>query len=273
MKFCGLILILALLAVAPAVRALQAVPAPDSAAATGNPYLEITNRNIFALVPIPPVVVDTNPPVVGDPPPKITPNGIMSIFGRVQVLFKVAVPAKGKEPAHEDSFMMEVGERQNDITVLKIEQATDKAAATITFDNHGVRQELALAAAPKLTTPSAATGGGGSINPAAAATARGAGLNPAVAARLARAAGGAGGSAGATENPGTDLNNSANEGSSQIYNPAKHDSQATADPEVNAAKMALNYLETAKKDPAKAALFPLTEQDKKLLHEATDPPQ
>ena len=129
------------------------------------PYTTIMQRNIFALVPIP-----TNAPVdpnAATPPPKITPNGIMTVFGRLQVLFKVAVPAKGTQPAKEDSHVMSEGDREDDIEVQKI----DEAKAIITFNNHGVVQQL----------PLSATGSSGGA-PAATATASFVppGMNPAL---------------------------------------------------------------------------------------------
>ena len=78
---------------------------------------------------------------------------------------------------------MAEGERQDDIEVMKIDQAGEK----ITFRNHGVVQELALAEAPKITTPSPAANGVGAvpvplgrtaaaIGGVSAATARGRGI-------------------------------------------------------------------------------------------------
>ena len=105
-----------------------------------NPYAPIVTRNIFGLVPIP-----TNPPPVDPaslvPPPKITPNGIMTLFGKLQVLFKVAA-AKPGQPPKDESYVMSEGDRQNEIEVQKI----DEPSATITFINHGVVQVLSLVA-------------------------------------------------------------------------------------------------------------------------------
>lgn len=116
----------------------------------GNPYAPVVERNVFGLLPPP-----TNDPAANlpppEPPPKITPNGIMSIFGRLQVLFKVAVKPLPGQPQKDASYVMSEGERQDDITVTKI----DEAAGVVTFDNHGTIQELALVATP-------ATGGAGS---------------------------------------------------------------------------------------------------------------
>jgi len=122
----------------------------DDFAVSSNPYAPIMVRNVFGLLPIP-----TNPPADQEPPamppPKITPNGIMSIFGKLEVLFKVAVPARGNQPAKDESHVMGEGERENDIEVTKI----DEKSAVITFNNHGSVQELPLANAPSLTTPAA----------------------------------------------------------------------------------------------------------------------
>src|SRR5438445_13348519 len=59
-----------------------------------NPYAAIVKRNVFGLVP-PPEPADQQ---AAEPAPKITPNGIMTIFGKLQVLFKVtAEPQPGKQ--------------------------------------------------------------------------------------------------------------------------------------------------------------------------------
>ena len=135
----------------------------NSASANLNPYAPIVARNIFGLLPIP-----TNPPVdpnaaLATPPPKITPNGTMTLFGVPQALFKVAWPPAGGQPAKEQSYVLAEGESQDNIEVTKI----DQAAGVITFNNNGTVQVLPLAAAPKLTTPaspiigpSGAIGGG-----------------------------------------------------------------------------------------------------------------
>jgi hypothetical protein len=125
-----------------------------AAAPLANPYKPIITRNVFNLVPIP-----TNPPPVDPatlvPPPKITPNGIMMLFGKLQVLFKVAGVAKPGLPPKEESYVMSEGDRQNEIEVQKI----DEPSAMITFINHGVVQELGLVAS--------AAGGGAGGAPAA----------------------------------------------------------------------------------------------------------
>src|SRR5665213_547750 len=108
-------------------------------------------------------VTDAGPPPV--PPPVITPNGIMSVFGKYQVLFKVAVPPQHGEPATEASHMMSEGEREDDIEVVKI----DYDAAMITFNNHGVVQELPLETAKNVgASPAAGTVAPGPARTAAA---------------------------------------------------------------------------------------------------------
>src|SRR5271168_44531 len=112
----------------------------DDLAMSGNPYDSIIARNMFSLVPMPTNnPADEKPP---DPPAKITPNGIMSLFGQLQVLFKVATPPKPGQPPQDLSYVMSEGDRQDGIAVNKI----DEEAGVITFDNHGIIQQLPLKA-------------------------------------------------------------------------------------------------------------------------------
>ncbi len=123
----------------------------ENSAAADNPYAAIVDRNIFSLVSIPiPPPPETKQP---DPPAKITPNGIMSIFGELQALFKVATPTKPGQPAQDKAYTLSVGERQDDIEVTRI----DEVARTITFNNHGVVQEVSLTNAT-VTTAAAPVG-------------------------------------------------------------------------------------------------------------------
>src|SRR5277367_7026696 len=87
----------------------------DNAAPSGNPYASIVTRNVFGLNPPPPPVS----PFDANPPPKITPNGIMSLFGQWQVLFKVSDPARPGKPPGDQSYMLAEGERQDGIEVVK----------------------------------------------------------------------------------------------------------------------------------------------------------
>jgi len=119
----------------------------DDLTLSDNPYAPVVERNIFGLVPIPVgPPADAKPP---DPPSKITPNGIMNLFGELQVLFKVSVSPKPGLPPHDQSYTMSVGERSDGIEVTKI----DKQAGVITFDNHGVIQELSLSKTVALGAP------------------------------------------------------------------------------------------------------------------------
>ena len=129
--------------------------------AADNPYAAIVSRNVFGLVPIP-----TNPPVDPtpvEPPPKITPNGIMTIFGKLQALFNVAQPAKAGQPAHDESYVLTEGEQQDDIEVTKI----DEKGGVVTFNNHGVIQELPLVSgqASSGSAPAGGPAGGGNGAP------------------------------------------------------------------------------------------------------------
>ena len=121
---------------------------------SGNPYAAVVARNIFGLVPIPVsnAAEELPPP---EPPPKITPNGIMSIFGKLQVLFKVPGKPVAGQPAKDESYVLCEGERQDEIEVQKI----DEKAGTVTFNNHGVIQELALVVGAA-TGPVGGPGGG-----------------------------------------------------------------------------------------------------------------
>jgi hypothetical protein len=125
----------------------------DDGVLPNNPYAPIVVRNVFDLNP--PLPADAGQPA--DPPPKITPNGIMSIFGQLQVLFKVAGTAKPGQPAKDDSYILSEGQRQDEIEVIQIDEKT----SLVTFNNHGIVQELPLIKAnvPAVNTPMAAPGG------------------------------------------------------------------------------------------------------------------
>ena len=110
----------------------------------GNPYAPIAARNIFGLNP-PQAITPTAP----DPPSKITLNGIMTIFGTAQALFYVDVPPRPPIPATQKSYVLSEGQRQDDIEVTHI----DENKNVVTFNNHGVVQELPLVKAAPITTP------------------------------------------------------------------------------------------------------------------------
>jgi hypothetical protein len=116
----------------------------DSVVLPGNPYAPVVARNIFGLNPPQPIA-----PVDASPPPKITANGIMTIFGSRQALFKVASTAKPGQPGKDNSYILSEGQRQDDIEVTRI----DEKAGIITFNNHGTVQQIPLTTAPTLTAP------------------------------------------------------------------------------------------------------------------------
>jgi hypothetical protein len=132
---------------------LNAGARADDVVLPNNSYAPIVVRNVFGLNP--PQPVDTN--ATQADLPKITPNGIMSIFGQLQVLFKVAGTAKPGQPAKDESYILSEGQRQDEIEVIQI----DEKASLVTFNNHGTVQELPLAKAnpPVVNTPTAASGG------------------------------------------------------------------------------------------------------------------
>jgi hypothetical protein len=134
--------------------ALNAGTRAGAAMSAGNPYEPIVERNVFGLNPPSSSTEDTNK--ANENLSKITPNGIMSIFGQLQVLFKVA-PKPGQKDAKEASFVLSEGQAQDGIEVVRI----DEKAALVTFNNNGTVQEIPLANAPKISAPASAGGAGG----------------------------------------------------------------------------------------------------------------
>ena len=212
----------------------------DDLAVNNNPYTPIVTRNVFGLLPIP-VNAPVDPtPVV--PPPKITLNGITTILGSKEALYKIATPAKPGQPAHDQSYMLGEGESQDDIQVVKI----DTEAAAVTFNNHGTIQQLPLTAAGNISSgasvSSPASGGGA------------AGL-PLPASRFRRPGGPGfgghtpGGNANPSQNPDPNAGAPIAAGPSdpQIYNPAASQANQLS-PEAQALLIENNYNHT-KNDP------------------------
>lgn len=112
-----------------------------------NPYAPIVERNIFHLNP---------PQAAGDaaadatPPPKITPTGIMTIFGTCQALFTVDGVNKPGQPGKTESYILSEGQRQDDVEVTRI----DEKSGVVTFNNHGKVQEIPLVKAPDISSTS-----------------------------------------------------------------------------------------------------------------------
>jgi len=104
---------------------------------SANPYERIASRNIFGLVA---PTVEPPAPATPDNLPRITINGLMSIFGRYQVLFKAS--ATGQRPPAQDHFyVLSEQQHQDEIQVVRIDTDT----GVVTFDNHGTVQDIVLA--------------------------------------------------------------------------------------------------------------------------------
>jgi hypothetical protein len=139
---------------------------PTNSPLADNPYAAIVVRNIFGLVPPPPP--DDPSKAAAKDLPKITPTGIQSLFGHTKALFKVTgTGGKPGQPAKDAYYILSQGQMQDDIEVVKI----DGKKNLVTFNNHGITQELPLTSAPSGGgSGAAATGGMGNpgMNPGAA---------------------------------------------------------------------------------------------------------
>jgi hypothetical protein len=98
-----------------------------------NPYASVVARNVFDLKTVVP------PSQVIEPIEKITLNGIMSIFGKPQAIFKVA-DKDGKLA----SYIFAEGQGKDGIKVVEIDQQNQN----VTFTNHGLIQTIALYGLP-----------------------------------------------------------------------------------------------------------------------------
>jgi hypothetical protein len=113
-----------------------------------DPYAPIAVRNVFGLTPPAP---PPDPSLEAEKSlPKITPNGIMSVYGHWKVLFKTSGGSKPGQPAKDMFYDLAEGEMQDDIEVTRV----DAQDGVVTFSNHGTEQEIPLAS-------TAASGGGG----------------------------------------------------------------------------------------------------------------
>ena len=118
--------------------------APPNIASPDNPYASIAARNIFGLNPPQPVSkADTSAP------DKITLNGITTLFGTPQALFKVEQAARFGRPGSEESYILSEGQSQDNIEVVHV----DEQKGTVTFNNQGVIEDISLTAAPATATP------------------------------------------------------------------------------------------------------------------------
>jgi len=224
----------------------------DDVVLPGNPYAVVVVRNIFGLNP--PPVVDPNATVV-EPPVKIIPNGIMSIFGQLQVLFKVAAKPGGKDAA----YMLTEGQRQDDIEVVRI----NEKAAIVTFNNHGIVQDLPLVVTPPSSTPSVPTGG------PAAGLGGATGNNP-FSNRFGNR-GGPGGPGGpgvrGGSNGGGGANPGANDGSGTRNVPTRGNQQTAIDPATQTILIEANRMNAQQQGDPAAKIFPITELTHQLNSE------
>ena len=244
MKSAGQIVLVAVLLAGASVHA-------GEVAASDKPYAAMVARNIFNLVPIPANTAPEAPPA--DPPPKITLNGIMSIFGKWEALFKVAAdkPKPGQPPAKEEAYVLSEGERQDEIEVTKI----DEPASLVTFNNHGVVQELPLANAPNASGPAPAGGGAGvpGLAPTRVMLPGGAGVG---ASHFGQPRSLPGGNPLAGSNPNAPGSPSLGGAASSGGNNAQ--SQENLLPEANALLIEKNYLDAKARNDPSAPLFPPT---------------
>jgi hypothetical protein len=242
-----------------------------------DPYAVIATRNAFGLVaPAPP----PDPSLAAEKSlPKITPTGIMTVFGHSQVLFKVA-PVAGKPGpgAKEDYYILSQGQRQDDIEVTKI----DEKNGLVTFDNHGTTQELPLVS-PPASGPAAPASPGG-MNPGILPNAPGGfgnnvpngftrfGAAPGVANGLPNGNipgpnGNAGGSPNGGPNGGPNFGNSV--APTQIYQPEA----STLTPEQSQVILVTQHFKAIKDHDPSAQLFPPSAIDSQVgIPSNTEPP-
>jgi hypothetical protein len=115
---------------------------------SGNPYHNISERNVFGLRPPQPA----HPGHPSAPVPKIMLTGITTIFGDKRALLKVQFPAQPPRPAKEQSCILTEGQRDGVIEVLRINAKTEK----VKVDNSGTVMEITFdkpSPAPPPATP------------------------------------------------------------------------------------------------------------------------
>ena len=229
--------------------ALNAALRADDVALPGNPYALIVARNIFGLNP-PPPPVDPNAQAP-EPAIKITPNGIMSIFGQWQVLFK----ASGGGKPGDQSYMLGEGQRQDDIEVVNI----DEKSSIVTFNNHGIVEKIPLANSTSTAAPANSTG---ALNPMTGlpAAATGVGNNGVNGFNSF-------GSHGGNNTGGGNFGGGQNNGANNII-PTRSDgydstqSQAAMDPVVQQVLIVGNHLKALQDGDPLAKIYPPTDADK-----------
>lgn len=106
------------------------------------PYAPIVARNVFGLNSPP-----QSDPAVKTPEyllPRITPNGIMTLFGHPEVIFKTSGGGRPGHPGADVFYDLAEGQVQDEIEVTHI----DVKESLVTFKNHNVVQTLPLGGVP-----------------------------------------------------------------------------------------------------------------------------
>jgi hypothetical protein len=124
-----------------------------------NPYLAIVSRNMFGLRPPPIPIIKTEP----KPLPEFILQGIIANLMPKSAILKIKQPAGPGAPASEESFILQVGQRQGDLQVLAIKETQGLVTVSfgetileLTFQRNGVKQKapaLAGAAAAPVYPP------------------------------------------------------------------------------------------------------------------------
>ena len=123
--------------------------------AAGNPYGPIVARNVFGLLPPPDPNLQKEKDKEKDLP-KINATGIQSFPGLPpQVLFKTSGGNPPGQPAKDKFYCLAEGQMEDEIEVTHI----DTENAIVSFNNHGVDQDIPLVA-PSNTGGGGPSGGG-----------------------------------------------------------------------------------------------------------------
>lgn len=215
----------------------------DDAALTANPYALIVTRNIFGLNPPPPPVDPNAAPA--EPAVKITPNGILSVMGQSQVLFKTS---GGGKPG-EQSYILSEGQAEDEIEVVKI----DEKDGIVTFNNHGLVQELPLANSTSNSTAKTTGRPVTVFNPPTGFPAAGGGNNGANAFPLPAGFGGGQGVANNGFSPQFGVTTPAASTATQ--------QQAPMDPDVQKVLIVANHLKAIQDGDPTAQIYPITDAD------------
>ncbi len=129
-----------IIAIAIGLSALNAVSRTNDTVDTDHAYATIAAHNIFNLKPAATAVIETPTALA---PPQITLTGIMSILGPRQVLFKVNDPNLPGRAIGQNTYLLNEGQSQDNIEVCHINYQAER----VTFNNHGVMQDISLVGA------------------------------------------------------------------------------------------------------------------------------